>query len=184
MPRRTRVLYTDPGGRGWATVALLAELLAHCLDAELVTTMTRPRLDRLRRAAGQLPRRRGSGTCIVVAPQPAHLGSLIDATYLLHGYDRVVGWVIDSFLDDRIPRMAQGRHHFDQLFITDVELQETWADRTGATTRWLGFGSDVLGQPELPRRTPRRPAEGRPPAGHVGRQRRHRTRRGSPRPHL
>ena len=154
MPRRTRVIYTDPGGRGWATVALLAELLAHCLDAELVTTSTRPRLDRVRRAAGEAPRRRGSGTCVVVAPQPAHLGSLIDASYLLRGYDRVVGWVIDSFLDDRIPRMAQGRGHFDQLFITDVELVETWADRTGTATEWLPFGSNVLDQARLPEDRP------------------------------
>ncbi|KRE97316.1 hypothetical protein ASG76_00880 [Nocardioides sp. Soil774] len=150
MPRPTRVIYTDPGGRGWATVALLADLLAQCLDAELVTTSTRPRRDRVRRAAGQAPRRRGSGTCVVIAPQPAHLGSLLDATYLLRGYDRVVGWVIDSFLDDRIPRMAQGRGHYDQLFVTDVELVETWASRTGTATEWLPFGSNVLDQPPLP----------------------------------
>lgn len=150
MPRRTRVVYTDPGGRGWATVRLLAELLASCLDAELVVTSTRPRIDRLRRATGQAPRRNGSGTCVVVAPQPAHLGSLMDAHYLLRGYDRVVGWVIDSFLDDRIPRMAQHRGHYDQLFITDVELLGTWADRTGTPTQWLPFGSNVLDQPPLP----------------------------------
>lgn len=150
MPRRTRVVYTDPGGRGWATVALLAELLAHCLDAELVTTSTRPRLDRVRRAAGQAPRRHGSGTCVVIAPQPAHLGSLLDAAYLFRGYDRVVGWVIDSFLDDRIPRMAQHRGHYDQLFVADLELVETWASRTGAATQWLPFGSNVLDQPPLP----------------------------------
>ena len=156
MPRRTRVIYTDPGGRGWATVELLARLLASCLDAEVVTMKTRPRLDRARRATGQVPRRRGSGTCIVIAPQPAHLGSLLTAGYLARGYDRVVGWVIDSFLDDRIPRMAQHRGHYDQLFITDFELVDTWADRTGVPTAWLPFGSDVLGQPDLP---PDRPVD-------------------------
>lgn len=152
MPRRTRVIYTDPGGRGWATVALLAELLAECLDAELVSMSTRPRLDRVRRAAGEAPRRSGSGVCVVIAPQPAHLGSLISATYLMRGYDRVIGWVIDSFLDDRIPRMALGRGHFDQLFITDVELLESWSARTGTPTGWLPFGSNVLDQPSLPER--------------------------------
>jgi hypothetical protein len=154
MPRRTRVIYTDPGGRGWATVELLAKLLATCLDAELVTTTTRPRTDRVRRASGQLPRRHGSGTCVVIAPQPAHLGSLLSAGYLMRGYDRVVGWVIDSFLDDRIPRMAQHRGHFDQLFITDRELVGTWAERTGTQTAWLPFGSDVLGQPAPPGERP------------------------------
>lgn len=75
---------------------------------------------------------------------------MLDATYLFRGYDRVVGWVIDSFLDDRIPRMAQHRGHYDQLFITDVELVETWAARTGVTVEWLPFGSNVLDQPHLP----------------------------------
>lgn len=154
MTRRTRVVYTDPGGRGWATVELLARLTAHLLDAELVTLATRPRIDRVRRATGSLPRRRSRSTCIVIAPQPAHLGSLLGADYLLRGYDRVVGWVIDSFLDDRIPRMAQHRGHYDQLFITDVELVDTWAERTGADTRWLPFGSNVLDQPVLPRERP------------------------------
>ncbi len=154
MSRRTRVIYTDPGGRGWATVELLAGQLATSLNAELVTMTTRPRVDRVRRAAGQLPRRHGSGTCIVIAPQPAHLGSLLRADYLLRGFDRVVGWVIDSFLDDRIPRMAKQRGHYDQLFITDLELVQTWIDRTGTATEWLPFGSDVLGQPELSRERP------------------------------
>ncbi|SFA83224.1 hypothetical protein SAMN05192575_101675 [Nocardioides alpinus] len=154
MSHRTRVIYTDPGGRGWATVELLAQLLAEMVDAELVTVPTRPRLDRARRATGSLPRRRSSGTCIVIAPQPAHLGSLLRADYLLRGYDRVVGWVIDSFLDDRIPRMAQHRGHYDQLFITDAELVGTWAERTGAETGWLPFGSNVLDQPDLPRERP------------------------------
>ena len=148
MSRRTRVVYTDPGGRGWATVELMARLLADCLDAELVMLSTRPRVDRVRRATGTLPRRRSSGTCIVIAPQPAHLGSLLTPGYLLRGYDRVVGWVIDSFLDDRIPRMAS--QHFDQLFITDAELVETWRGITNTPTHWLPFGSDVLSQPPAP----------------------------------
>lgn len=154
MVHRTRVIYTDPGGRGWATVELLARLLAQVIDAELVTMDTRPRIDRVRRATGGMPRRRSSGTCVVIAPQPAHLGSLLTADYLLRGYDRVVGWVIDSFLDDRIPRMAKHRGHYDELFITDVELVDTWSERTGVDTRWLPFGSNVLDQPELPRHRP------------------------------
>ncbi|WP_310528844.1 hypothetical protein [Nocardioides sp.] len=65
-----------------------------------------------------------------------------------------MGWVIDSFLDDRIPRMARHRGHFDQLFITDVEMVDNWAAQTGATTAWLPFGSDVLSQPSMPTERP------------------------------
>lgn len=150
MSRRTRVIYTDPGGRGWAPVELLARLLAHCLDAEFVAYATRPRVDRVKRAMGELPRRRSSGTCIVIAPQPAHLGSLLTPHHLLRGYDHVVGWVVDSFLDDRIPRMARGQGHYDQLFVTDAELVTTWQNRTDTPTYWLPFGSNVLDQPSAP----------------------------------
>src|SRR5690349_18635571 len=111
VPRRNRVIYTDPGGRGWATVETLARLLATSLDAELVQLETRPSLDRARRALAPLVRRSSSGTCVVVAPQPAHLGSLVTPRALTSGYERVVGWVVDSWLDDRIPRMAKHTSH-------------------------------------------------------------------------
>ena len=148
---RNRVVYTDPGGRGWAPVELMARLLAHTLDAEYVSLRTRPRADRVRRTAGQLPpaRLRG-GTCIVIAPQPAHLGSLLTPRYLMGGYTSVV----EEAVDDRIPRMAKGRGHFDHLFVTDRELVDTWAEQTGTTTSWLPFGSNVLDQPEMPAERP------------------------------
>lgn len=148
MATINRVVYTDPGGRGWAPVELLAELVARCLDAELVKLPTRPRLDRARRSMGLLPRRASSrGICVVIAPQPAHLGSIITPRYLLSGFDQVAGWVIDSFLDDRIPRLARGRGHFDRIFITDFELTSTWESRTGTPTGCLPWGSNVLDQP-------------------------------------
>jgi hypothetical protein len=78
------------------------------------------------------------------------LGSLLTPRYLLRGYDQVVGWVVDSFLDDRIPRMARDHGHFDQLFVTDAELVKTWRSRTGTPTHWLPFGSNVLDQPPAP----------------------------------
>lgn len=146
---RNRVVYTDPGGRGWAPVELLAELVARCLDAELIRLRTRPRLDRARRSLGILPRRASSrGVCVVIAPQPAHLGSIITPRYLLSGFDQVAGWVIDSFLDDRVPRLARDQGHFDRLFITDFELTDSWASQTGTSTECLPWGSNVVDQPE------------------------------------
>lgn len=156
MSRRNRVVYTDPGGRGWATVESMARLLARCLDADFVKLATRPRVDRARRALAPLTRRSSSGTCVVVAPQPAHLGSLVTAHAVVSGYERVVGWVVDSWLDDRIPRMAKHTAHYDHIFITDAELVDRWGDVTGAPTHWLPFGSDVLDQPALP---PERPVD-------------------------
>lgn len=147
MSRRDRVVYTDPGGRGWASIEVMARLLASVLDAEFIRLETRPRADRLRRATGRLPRRRATGTCYVVAPQPAHLGSVLGPAHFLRGYERVVGWVIDSWLTERVPRMA-GQGHFDHLHVTDAELTDFWRDATGVPTTWLPIGTDALGQPE------------------------------------
>lgn len=150
MARVNRVIYTDPGGVGWAPVELLARLLAQCLDAELIRLTTRPRIDRVRRSLGELPRRASrQGVCVVLAPQPAHLGSLVTAKYLMSGYSQVAGWVIDSFLDDRIPRMARHHGHFDRLFITDYELVPSWENATGVATSCLPWGSNVLDQPAM-----------------------------------
>ena len=154
MPRRNRVVYTDPGGRGWATVESMARLLALSLDADFISLATRPTFDKGRRALAPLVRRSSSGTCVVVAPQPAHLGSLVTPHAVVSGYERVVGWVIDSWLDERIPRMAKHTSRYDQLFVTDLELVDTWAQVTGTPTHWLSFGSDVLDQPALPEDRP------------------------------
>ena len=126
---------------------VMARLLATMIDADFVRLTTHQRADRVRRASGYLPRRRSRGTCYVIAPQPAHLGSVLTPSHFLRGYERVVGWVVDSWLDERIPRMAR-QGHFDQLFITDAELVERWRDRTATPTSWLPFGTDALGQPE------------------------------------
>jgi hypothetical protein len=147
VSRRDRVVYTDPGGRGWASVEVMARLLASILDADFVRLETRPRSDRARRATGILPRRRATGTCYVIAPQPAHLGSVLGPAHFLKGYERVVGWVVDSWLTDRVPRMA-GQGHFDHLYVTDAELVDLWREATGVPTTWLPFGTDALGQPD------------------------------------
>lgn len=145
MTRTRVVLSTFPPATGWDTVELLGVLLARCLGAELVRVPHGRSGSTARRFASLLPRRpRGLDVTIVVAPQPVHLYAALDARHLLTGSSLVAGWVIDSFLTDRIPRAARRGGHFDHFFITDAELTDTWASLTGVTTSWLPFGSDVL----------------------------------------
>ena len=91
-----------------------------------------------------LPRRRGRDQCLIVAPQPAQLNAILTAPGAIRGYERTAAWVIDSFWDDRIPRVARNRGHFDHLFITDSELKDTWQRTTRTPTSWLPFGTDTL----------------------------------------
>jgi len=143
------VVYGRPPGPGWDPVTLMARQAATLLGARYVEIAADTEYSRLRGASGLLPRRRGRGACLVIAPQPVHLSLLLRRDYLLHGHDKVIGWVIDSFLDDRIPQLARGRGHFDQLFVTDAELVDDWARATRTPTSWLPWGADVLGMGAL-----------------------------------
>jgi len=137
-----RVVYGAPPGAGWHPITHMVRLLAELLSAELVTvSVTRP-AKAVRRVAAKAPRRRGRGTCLVVAAAPRHLASVAEKGYWLHGYGHVAGWVIDSFWVEHLPDVP--RHHFDQLFVADKEVVGEWAGATGVPVTWLPWGADVL----------------------------------------
>lgn len=123
----------------------MVEQAARLFGAHLVTTIATRDYSRLVTSLALLSSRRGGGTCLVVAPQPAQLNAILTVPGFLRGFDRVVGWVIDSFWDDRIPRVARHRGAFDHLFVTDGELVDRWTELTGTPTSFLPFGTDALG---------------------------------------
>lgn len=138
------VYYTDNGGRGWATVELQAALMARLFEASLVRLDASGGYSKAALTAGLFPRRRRSGFALVIAPAPAHLNAVLSLHALRRAHEYVAGWVVDSFWTERIPRIARHRGAFDQLFVTDAELVDTWSAATGTPTTWLPFGSDVL----------------------------------------
>lgn len=140
---RLTVYYSSPGGRGWATVELLASLAAELLEGELVALDATKEYSRAFVARGLLPKRRSGGPALVIAPAPGHLNALLSLPALRRHHGLLLGWVIDSFWTERIPRVA-ARGTFDHLFITDGELVDVWQRATGTPTSWLPFGSDVL----------------------------------------
>lgn len=77
-------------------------------------------------------------------PGPYALSFVLEFPELLRGHRRVVAWVIDSFWDDRIPRVARHRGHIDRLFVNDAEVVDSWSQQTGIETSALPFGADVL----------------------------------------
>jgi hypothetical protein len=140
-----RVVYGLPEGGGWHPITHMVRLLAELLEAELVVVPLRRPANAWRRLTGLGPRRRGRGTCLVVAAEPRHLNTMLDRAYWLRGYEQVAGWVVDSFWVDRIPHSVRHRDHFDRLFVTDKEVVDEWSAATGAPVAWLPWGSDVLG---------------------------------------
>lgn len=156
-----RIVYGQPGGRGWDTVTLLARLAARLFSADLTeVTMTRepPLSARLRAVEPALRKPRGrvaQDICLVIAAQPGHLQVLLDShQWRRQRRERVLAWVIDSFWTERIPFLAKGRGHIDHLFITDAELTDEWRRATRTTTDWLPFGSDVLAMGSAARARP------------------------------
>ena len=139
------VIYGLPPGPGWDPITLMARQAASLLGAHYIEVTVDKEHSRLKAASGLLPRRRGRGACLVIAPQPVHLGILLHRDYWVTGYDTVVGWVLDPLAGDRLPRLARGRGHFDRLFVTDGELVDDWARQTRTPTSCLPWGADVLG---------------------------------------
>ena len=145
-----KVIYVQPPGRGWATIALLSRLTAELLEAELSVVPLRPGPGVLRRASVLVPRRRGGEDCLVIAPVPGALNALASFDHLLRGHRQVAGWVIDSFWHERIPAIARTRGRFDQFFVTDSDDVEPWRRATGRPTTSVPIGTDVLAMGPLP----------------------------------
>lgn len=149
------VLYIRAGGNGWGPVDQLADLTARLLEGNLVTLQDKGEVSIARKVLGQLPRHRsGREALLVLASNPAHLAYAARLRHWLPGYRTTAAWVIDSFWSDRISRLAQGRGHFDHIFITDRELQDEWASATKTKIHWAPWGTDTLVIDELPTERP------------------------------
>lgn len=143
------VVYTQPGGRGWAPIEVLAELAARSFGGEL-HRYTDTGYSRTFRARTLLPRVRASrgDCCLVIAPTPVHLNAILEAPELRRRYAGIAGWTIDSFWTDKIPRAAKTARHYDHLYVIDHEDQEQWQSETGRPVSCLPWGTDVLGTPD------------------------------------
>ncbi len=81
---------------------------------------------------------------LVIAARPRQLMMLSDLPDWRSGYNRIFGWIMDSFWTDRIPAEAI-RGKFDRLFITTLNDVDEYRRRTGVDTEFLGIGADALG---------------------------------------
>lgn len=138
------IYYAYPPGRGWDPITRMARQAAELLDARLIEVPVGKPYAKARAASALVPRRRRGSKALVIAAQPSHLVEILRPEHWLRGHDLVMGWVIDSFLTEWIPRVA-GSAHFDRLFITDGDLLDEWNTRTGVSTEWLPWGADALG---------------------------------------
>lgn len=138
-----RIIYANPESPSWNVITVVARLAARLLEAELIeVSLPRVRV-KSRRVFGKLPRRRGRVPLLVIAPEPVDLNALLRLDSWTTAYGPVAGWVIDSWWEDRIPRVAR-RGFYDLLYVTEKEFVPAWHDATAADVRWLPQGTNAL----------------------------------------
>lgn len=138
-----KVIYPRPGIPSWHVITVMVRLLARLTEAELVVPHVDDVRGRARRYAGLLPKRRGDEPLLVIAPEPVDLNAALHLEAWTKGYGPIVGWVIDSWWDDRIPGCAK-RGLYDVIYVTEKESVEPWRAATGADVRWLPQGTNAL----------------------------------------
>lgn len=138
-----KIIYPRPAVPSWHVITVMVRLLARLTEAELVVERGEDVRGRARRYAGLLPRRHGSEPLVVIAPEPVDLNAVLHVQAWTVGYGPVVGWVIDSWWDDRIPACAK-RGLYDIIYVSEKESIAPWHAATGADVRWMPQGTNAL----------------------------------------
>lgn len=139
------VLLVLPGGRGWGPIQRLATLAAMAFEGQLIQVSAQelPGRGAKIRMLMPAPTRSGGGELLVIAPIPEHLNVILQSG-LRGRYRRTIGWVIDSFWHERIPRVVSTRGWFTRLYVTDASDHKPWSERSAVPVGVLPWGSDVL----------------------------------------
>lgn len=139
------IVYARPGNAPWNVITVAVHLAARLLEADLREITLDQTRGKPRQLLSVLPptRRRRPQAQLVVAPEPADLKAALSMHHLWRRPVLQAAWVIDSWWDDRIPRIAR-RGAFDLIYVTEKESVAPWRAATGADVRWLPQGSNVL----------------------------------------
>ena len=140
-----RIIYAAPEGPAWFPLTHMVDLMARCLAADLTVVRQDRAFSRIE-LLGALRGRRSRGTedLLVVCPNPTTMRLVLADPSWRTGYRTVAAWVVDSWWDDRIPRLARRPSVFDLVYLTEAENRSSWEDITGARIEHLPIGSDVV----------------------------------------
>ena len=137
------ILVAVPSGAGWAPLHAMAELLARYTGGTVHTVDVGASLSKETKLLARLPRLKGgSKRCLVIASDPGQLYAVAQRSYVFRRYGAIYGWVIDSFWDDRIPKIARSST-YDRIFVTDFDDVLPWVSAGVKTPGVLPWGADV-----------------------------------------
>lgn len=144
MTQRFDLYVATPGGPGWAPVENMGNLLGRYLGVTPIQVDNKASLTKLTKILGALPRLSSQQrVAVVVACDPGQLNTIAQARYLTNRYSAIYGWVIDSFWDDRIPRIARSTSTYTKIFVTDPDDVQAWQKNGVNNVGLLPWGTDV-----------------------------------------
>jgi hypothetical protein len=128
----------------WQSVTYMMRLAIELFDAESMIFGPEDKPTLRNKLEAALWKRPGDETCLVICSSPADLGCLFLVPEWRTRFRRIVGWVIDSFWIDHIPRSLRYSGAFDHIFITTEEDLPAWKRLVKSPMSCLPLGSDVL----------------------------------------
>lgn len=143
-----QIVYAEPPGPGWHPITHMVGVMAQACGADLAVVPGNRPWRRTELLEALLPRRRrGAEDLLVLCPTPSLMRFLLAAPRWRTGFRTAAAWVIDSWWDDAIPRLARARSQFDLVYVSEAENIDRWREVTGRPVRHLPVGTDVLGNP-------------------------------------
>lgn len=144
MTHNIDIYVATPGGPGWAPLHTMAELLGTYLKGNCEEVDATASLKPITKICAALPRVKvGQRLAVVIASDPGQLNAIAQTYLAFKPYAAIYGWVIDSFWDDRIPRIAKATKTYTTIFVTDAADKKAWEARDVRNVEVLPWGTDV-----------------------------------------
>lgn len=145
----TDIYVAVPDEPGWAPIRHMAELLCSYLQVKPIVVDLAASLDKKTKLLATVPRlKKGERTALVIACDPGQLNAIAQSDFILRPYRNIIGWVIDSFWVDRIPRIARSLKTYDHIYVTDPADMQDWQAAGVPSVSCLAWGADVWGNIE------------------------------------
>lgn len=139
------IVTVHQGKQGWGPIDAMVRLAVECFEARHVRIPQRENYGKAFTARGFVPRKRGKGRhALLIAAVPGDLRALADGELWSGAYESVSAWVIDSFWDDRVPKVARGLRSPDRIWVADTEDIGPWDRMFSGKVGVLPWGTDAL----------------------------------------
>ncbi|QNV37349.1 glycosyltransferase [Rothia terrae] len=147
MPRSQNnsvdIILAVPSDMGWAPIHVMTDLLAKYLNTTPIEVNISDSLKKTTKFFSLIPRvKTGNKSAIVIAYDPGQLYAVAQYPLLTRRYEKIVGWVIDSFWEERIPFIAKN-NTYNHIFVMDDSDINGWKQRGVNNVSALPWGANV-----------------------------------------